>query len=179
VILAPGLLADVGASSGGRASVGGKSPLTGTIKEANVGGVLGGMLARLGLKAVIIEGKATPGTWFTIHLSNPGAQLHPAGDLVGLGTYETVARLRDVYGDKVGIVAIGPAGEMRLTLPGASPTEDCRRYVARQVRRGLGASVKAIVVDAAKAQGGSLRFGCAQAWAEELPSPVARDPSDR
>ncbi len=35
--------------------MGGKSPLTGGVKEANVGGAAGRMMARLGLKAVILE----------------------------------------------------------------------------------------------------------------------------
>ena len=38
LIFAPGLLAGLPLSSAGRLSVGGKSPLTGGIKEANVGG---------------------------------------------------------------------------------------------------------------------------------------------
>ena len=155
VVLAPGLLADMGVSSGSRASIGGKSPLTGGIKEANVGGVLGGMLARLGLKALVVEGRAGPGQWFTIHVSNSGAQLVPADDLVGLGTYDTAARLREVYGRHVGMAVIGPAGVMRLTAAGVACTDQeglPGRYAARG---GLGAAlgakgVKAIVVDAAK-----------------------------
>ena len=41
LVLAPGVLAGTAAPTSGRLSVGGKSPLTGGIKEANVGGNAG------------------------------------------------------------------------------------------------------------------------------------------
>jgi aldehyde:ferredoxin oxidoreductase len=157
VILAPGLLADIGASSGSRASVGGKSPLTGGIKEANVGGVVGAMLARLDLKAVVIEGKAQPGTWYTLHISPSGASLLPANDLSGLGVYETAACLREKYGSKVGIVTIGVAGEMRLTAASVAATDQEGQPGRMAARGGLGAvlgakGVKAVVVDSSGAR---------------------------
>ncbi len=157
VILAPGLLADVGASSAGRASIGGKSPLTGGIKESNTGGVLGGMLARLGLKALIIQDKAQPHRWFVVHVSDSGAQLVPGDELASLGTYETAARLRDKYGAHVGVVAIGPAGAMRLTGAGIASTDQEGKPGRFAARGGLGAvlgskGVKAIVVDASQAK---------------------------
>jgi len=57
LIFAPGLLSGTNAPSSGRMSVGGKSPLTGGIKEANAGGITSQKLANLGIKAVIVEGK--------------------------------------------------------------------------------------------------------------------------
>ena len=39
IVIAPGLLSGTSAPSSGRLSVGGKSPLTGGIKEANAGGI--------------------------------------------------------------------------------------------------------------------------------------------
>jgi aldehyde:ferredoxin oxidoreductase len=39
LVFAPGILTGTRAPSSGRLSVGGKSPLTGTIKEANAGGI--------------------------------------------------------------------------------------------------------------------------------------------
>ncbi|MBY9001785.1 MAG: aldehyde ferredoxin oxidoreductase, partial [Candidatus Heimdallarchaeota archaeon] len=56
IVIAPGILAGTSAPTSGRMSVGGKSPLTGGIKEANAGGLTGTRLARLGIRAVIIEG---------------------------------------------------------------------------------------------------------------------------
>ena len=57
LVLAPGPLAGTFAASSGRLSVGGKSPLTGAIKEGNVGGTVSQKLARLHIKAVVLEGK--------------------------------------------------------------------------------------------------------------------------
>ncbi len=50
LIVASGLLADTPVTTAGRVSVGGKSPLTGGIKEANVGGEAG-----VGLAACAVE----------------------------------------------------------------------------------------------------------------------------
>ena len=57
LVFAPGMLTGSAASTSGRISVGCKSPLTGGIKEANDGGQAGQAFARLGYRAVIIEGK--------------------------------------------------------------------------------------------------------------------------
>ena len=56
LVLAPGLLTGAPAANAGRISVGGKSPLTGGIKESNSGGLVSIKLARLGIKAVVVEG---------------------------------------------------------------------------------------------------------------------------
>ena len=56
LIFAPGLLTGTTAANSGRLSAGAKSPLTGTIKESNAGGNAAQLLARLGIKAIIIEG---------------------------------------------------------------------------------------------------------------------------
>ncbi|MDH4206711.1 MAG: aldehyde ferredoxin oxidoreductase, partial [Desulfobacteraceae bacterium] len=57
LVIAPGLLSGSHAAQSGRASVGCKSPLTGGIKEANVGGQGAQVLARLGYAAIVLEGK--------------------------------------------------------------------------------------------------------------------------
>ena len=57
LVFAPGLLVGHRLSSLDRISIGGKSPLTGGIKEANAGGRTGFHLTQLGIKALIIEGK--------------------------------------------------------------------------------------------------------------------------
>jgi aldehyde:ferredoxin oxidoreductase len=48
LVIAPGLLSGTQAANSGRLSCGAKSPLTGTIKEANSGGTSAQMLAKLG-----------------------------------------------------------------------------------------------------------------------------------
>jgi len=100
LIFAPGLLGGYMLSSADRVSVGGKGPLTGTVKEANAGGRTGLALARLGIQALILEDQAPDG-WWVLHLSAEGARFDPADDLSGLGVYETAARLRERYGRNV------------------------------------------------------------------------------
>lgn len=63
IVMAPGILSGTNVLCSGRLSIGTKSPLTCTIKEANAGGVVAGQLANLGFQAIIIEGRARIGLW--------------------------------------------------------------------------------------------------------------------
>ncbi|HOV79764.1 MAG TPA: aldehyde ferredoxin oxidoreductase C-terminal domain-containing protein [Bacillota bacterium] len=155
LVFAPGLLSGTNAPSSGRFSAGAKSPLTGGIKEANAGGVASQKLANLGLKAVIVEGKPAPGEKYVLKVSLDGAELLAAGEVAGRGGYETVSMLKKKFGDKVGVVFIGPAGEMLMAGAGIGnndPEGNAGRYAGRG---GLGAvmgskGLKAIVIDSPK-----------------------------
>lgn len=152
LIIAPGLLSGTSAPSSGRFSVGGKSPLTGGIKESNAGGISSQKLANLGIKAVILEGKPGGNDWYGVRITPGGVEMFNANDLAGKGTYEVTAACRERCGSKVGVITIGPAGEM--LMPGAGITNNdgegnSSRYAGRG---GLGAvmgskKIKAIVVD--------------------------------
>ena len=152
LVFAPGLLGGTTASSSGRLSVGGKSPLTGGIKESNVGGSPGAKLARLGITALIIEGQAAKGQWFVLEVTPKGLGLLDAKDLAGCKIYETVARLRAGRNRHTAVIAIGPAGEMRLSAAAIGVT-DIDGIPARHAARGglaavMGAKgLKAIVID--------------------------------
>jgi len=154
LIFAPGLLAGLPSlTSAGRLSVGGKSPLTHGIKEANAGGMAGDKLGHLGLKAIVVEGQPTEEGLYLLHVTAQGAFLLPADELSGLGNYETVARLQERFGQDVAIVSIGPAGEMGLAGAGVAVTDDLTKQPGRQAARGgLGAvmgskRLKALVID--------------------------------
>ena len=56
LIFSSGLIADTAITTTGQLSIGGKSPLTGGIKEANVGGPAAQQLDRLGIRAIVVEG---------------------------------------------------------------------------------------------------------------------------
>ena len=56
-IMTTGILGGSAAPNAHRISVGGKSPMTGGIKEANAGGNVGFKLGRCGFQAIIVEGK--------------------------------------------------------------------------------------------------------------------------
>ncbi len=151
LVLATGLLAGSGASSSTRLSLGAKSPLTGGIKESNVGGQAGYALTRLGVRCLIIEG-SMPAGWCVVRLGPNGIALNDAQDLIGLDVYQTVAELRHRHGPGAAVLAIGPAGEIGLSAANIG-VSDVDGIPARHAGRGgLGAvmggkRVKAIVID--------------------------------
>ncbi len=87
LVLAPGLLTATPAANTGRISVGGKSPLTGGIKESNSGGLVSIKLARLGINAVVVEGHPQDDRFSLVKITKDGVEFLPAGDLAGLGNY--------------------------------------------------------------------------------------------
>jgi len=148
-------------SSCDRLSVGGKSPLTGGVKESNAGGTTAIKLSHLGINALIVEGAPSGDGWWVAHISQEGGRFEDAQDpstgsgrsLVGLGVYESAARLLERYGDHVAIALIGPAGEMRLAAAGVQNLDKDREPSRIAARGGLGAvmgakRLKAIVIDA-------------------------------
>lgn len=159
LVFAPGLLGGTAATTSGRTSVGAKSPLTGGVKESNVGGLLGHKLARLGIKAVVIEGQPPDQGWRLLRIDAEGARLERADDLTGLGNYDTVNRLvaggspdRPPGGRASCVVSIGPAGEMRMAAASIAVSDPEGRPTRHAARGGLGAlmgagGLKAIVVD--------------------------------
>jgi aldehyde:ferredoxin oxidoreductase len=157
LIFAPGLLVGHMISSTDRISVGGKSPLTGGIKESNAGGRTGLHMSHMGMHALILEDQPTEGELWVLHLSLAGARWEPAGDLRGLGVYETAPHLLEKYGDKIAIALIGPGGEMRMRAAGIQNLDKDRVPARIAARGGLGAvmgskGLKAIVFDHAGGQ---------------------------
>ena len=157
LIFSPGLLVGHILSSTDRISVGGKSPLTGGIKEANAGGRTGYHMAFMGIHALIIEDIPEKEGYWVLHLSMNGAKWEKADDLVGLGVYETAPKLIEKYGDKVAIALIGPGGEMRMKSAGIQNIDKDRIPSRIAARGGLGAvmgskGLKAIVFDHAGGQ---------------------------
>ncbi len=157
LIFAPGLLVGHMLSSTDRLSIGGKSPLTGGIKEANAGGRTGYHMAFMGIHALIIEDQPREDGYWVLHLSLNGAKWEKADDLAGVGVYETAPKLLEKYGDKVAIALIGPGGEMRMKSAGIQNLDKDRIPSRIAARGGLGAvmgskGLKAIVFDNAGGQ---------------------------
>src|SRR5512143_667902 len=84
LIFAPGLLVGHMLSSTDRISVGGKSPLTGGIKESNAGGRTGLHMTHMGIHALIIEAQPADSALWILHLSVAGARWEKADHLRGL-----------------------------------------------------------------------------------------------
>lgn len=152
LIFAPGILTGTGAPCAGRLSAGSKSPLTGTIKESNSGGMGSLALAALGVKALVIEGQPERKGLYRIIVNKDGVRIEPADNLANLGNYDTVARQVEEFGDKVACLSIGPAGEMRSLAASIAVTDVEHRPTRHCGRGGLGAvmgakGIKVIVID--------------------------------
>jgi aldehyde:ferredoxin oxidoreductase len=149
LIFSAGILAGTVIPNTGRLSVGGKSPLTHGVKEANVGGSAAQKIARLGLQAVVLEGRAKDLT--LLKIDKNGATFTSASSLKGVGNYELIERMRKEHGNKISIISIGPGGEMRLKAASVMvTTPDFHIRVA--ARGGLGAvmgskNLKALLID--------------------------------
>ncbi|OGR19574.1 MAG: aldehyde ferredoxin oxidoreductase [Desulfobacterales bacterium GWB2_56_26] len=114
LVIAPGLLSGTVAANSGRLSIGAKSPLTGTIKEANSGGTAAQLLARAGVKALIIEGQPKGDTWYSLAVTPEGVTVNEETELIGKGNFAVVDALTKRTGGKQGLITIGPAGEMKM-----------------------------------------------------------------
>jgi aldehyde:ferredoxin oxidoreductase len=153
LIFAPGLLSGSPLANTSRISIGAKSPLTGTIKESNVGGTVSAALGRLGIAAVIIEGQAPEGELCLLRIDEKGnASLIPAEEYRGMRTYSLVAKLLEAYGQKNSVLCIGPAGEYGLAAASVQSSDADGRPCRAAGRGGLGAvmgakGLKAMIVD--------------------------------
>lgn len=155
LVFAPGLLAATPTPNGGRLSVGAKSPLTGGIKESNSGGQAAHALAKLGIAALIVEGKpADPNARYKLVLEADGSiNLERADDWAGMENYAVVDAIKATRpeDDRYATITNGPAGEMQMKMAGIA-VSDPHGYPNRFAGRGgLGAvmgskGLKAIVL---------------------------------
>jgi len=160
LVMAPGVVSGTSAPTSGRMSLGGKSPLTGGIKEANVGGNPGQHLMKLNIRAVVVKGKpADPEKRYGVVVNEQGAKVVPADEYKGLWNYAACEKLLANYPATASAICIGPAGE--LQLKGASihcTDQEKQRHPARAAARGgLGAvmgakGLKWVVFDPARAR---------------------------
>jgi aldehyde:ferredoxin oxidoreductase len=152
LIFAPGFLSGTPLVNAGRMSIGAKSPLTGGIKESNVGGAMASALARLGIRAIIIEGKTREDALYHLVIDREGkASLVDATDFQRMGNYALAERLLNDYGERNAISSIGPAGEMLLKSASIQTTSPDGIPSRAAARGGLGAvmgakGLKALVV---------------------------------
>ncbi|HQK99758.1 MAG TPA: iron-containing alcohol dehydrogenase [Smithellaceae bacterium] len=152
LIVACGPLAGTRAPQLGRVSVGAKSPLTQGIKEANSGGPAGQYLDRLGLRAIVFEGRPEPGRLLSLIVTKDKAELVAADDCQGMKTYALVSAIHEKYGDKAAVICTGLAGERQYKGASVSLTDIFGDPSRNAARGGLGAvmgskGLKAIILD--------------------------------
>jgi aldehyde:ferredoxin oxidoreductase len=151
LVFAPGLLTGTPAAQSGRLSAGAKSPLTGTIKESNAGGTAAQLFARMGIKALIIEGLPGADKLYRLHVTRDGITFHDADDLAGKGNFAVIEAMNEKFGKKIGVLTIGPVGEARMAAANIS-VKDPDQKIRSHGRGGLGAvmgskKIKCITID--------------------------------
>ncbi len=164
LVFAPGIVTGTNSATSARVSVGGKSPLTGTIKESNAGSAWAQTLAKMQVKALVVEGKPPEeDKYWMIHLSwdadagQPKVEFLPADEYVGRELYEIYPEVFERFG-KVNVAGIGLAGEYLYGNSGIV-FEDMKKRPSRYAGRGgLGAvmgskGLKFIVLDGKGAPG--------------------------
>ena len=158
LVFSPGILTGTASPTSSRLSVGGKSPLTGGIKEANAGTGWGWRLARLGIRAVIVEGQAD-GFWL-LKIDKDGGSFEVADSWTGEKLSEVYPTVFDRFNgcEAVDICSIGVAGEHRMPAAGICFNDQKGRPSRYAGRGGLGAvmgskGLKFIVVDDSGAEG--------------------------
>ena len=144
LIIAAGPLTATGFQTSNRFSVSTKSPLTGTVLDANSGGYWGMHFKRAGYDAMIVRGRAEKPVY--IEIREDEVAIKDAAHLWG----KTVSETSEALGqdkNKRSVLCIGPAGENRVLF--AAIMNDATRAAARG---GPGAvmgskNLKAIVVE--------------------------------
>ncbi len=162
IVFAPGIITGTPAPTSARISVGGKSPLTGGIKEANAGSGWAPAVARMGLKAIIVEGMPEDGAYWMALLTwdgdKPKVEFMPADEYTGRDLYDVFPEVYERFGKKVHVSGIGTAGELGYGNSGLVFNDMKRNPTRYAGRGGLGAvlgskRLKFLVVDATGAPG--------------------------
>ena len=160
LVMAPGVMSGTAAPTSGRISIGGKSPLTGGIKEANAGGNPGQDLMKLGYRAIVVKGQPSDsGRRYGLEVDAKGARVVAADEYKGMWNYACCEKLLSSRAKTASAISIGPAGELRLTGASVACTDqDKERRPARHAARGgLGAvmgskGLKWVAIDPGKAR---------------------------
>jgi aldehyde:ferredoxin oxidoreductase len=144
LIFSNGPLTATGYQTSNRFTVTTKSPLTGTVLDANSGGYWGMQFKKAGYDALIVRGKAAQPVW--IEIKNEQVTIQDAADLWGMRVRATTEKLGQ-NNNRRNVLCIGPAGENLSRM--AAIMNDGQRSAARG---GPGAvmgskNLKAIVVE--------------------------------
>ncbi|MDR0852299.1 MAG: aldehyde ferredoxin oxidoreductase family protein [Clostridiales Family XIII bacterium] len=144
LLLTTGPLTGTPVPCSGKLAVTSKSPATGTISDASIGGHIAISIKYAGYDIVILEGKLSKPGYLLIE--DDRISFESADDLWGKGSHEAEKTLAERHGVDHSILSIGPAGENLSVLA----CINCDYY--RQAGRGgLGAvmgskNLKAVVV---------------------------------
>jgi aldehyde:ferredoxin oxidoreductase len=159
LVFSTGFVTGTSSPTSARASVGGKSPLTGGIKESNVGTPWAPLFASMRIKALVVEGQPKEkGKYWGAVLAwdeaagKPKIEFFNATGYAGKDVYEVYPKLFEKYGDKAAIAGCGMAGEYSYGNAGVVFNDIARRPSRYAGRGGLGSvmaskGLKFIVID--------------------------------
>jgi len=162
LVFSPGYTTGTSAPTSSRISVGGKSPLTGGIKEANAGTSWAADLAVLNIKALVIEGFPKDKTDYCgISITwdgKPKVEFFDANAYTGKMLPEVYPAIYEKFGDRVSICSIGMAAEHGYSNSGVAFNDQSKRPTRYAGRGGLGSvmaskGLKFIVLNRAGAPG--------------------------
>jgi aldehyde:ferredoxin oxidoreductase len=150
VVVSAGLLGGMVAPASSRTHLTSKSPLTGYLGSANMGGFFAPELRFAGFDHLVIKGKSPKPAY--IFINNGRVEIRDASCIWGKTAPDTQENLRKELGDEdIQIICIGPAGEKLVGFASV-----VTRYQNESGRTGMGAvfgskNLKAIVARGTKA----------------------------
>ena len=163
LIFSAGMVTGTVSPTSARISVGGKSPLTGGIKEANAGTAWGPDLAKLRIRALVLEGqpldtKTYAGALVKWDGEKPVVEFFDATEYTGKDVYDIYPDLFKRWGPKVSIASMGVVSEMGYSNSGIVFNDMHNRPSRYAGRGGLGAvlaskRMKFVILDAIGAPG--------------------------
>jgi aldehyde:ferredoxin oxidoreductase len=144
LVFAPGIVTGTSAPTSARLSVGGKSPLTGGIKEANAGSSWAADMAVMQIKGLVLEGKpADAGKYWGLYVKvdggKPVVELFDATEYTGQPLPAVFPKIYERFGERISISSIGMASEHGYSNSGIVFNDMHQRASRYAGRGGLGA----------------------------------------
>ncbi len=145
LVFSSGIVTGTDSPSSARISAGAKSPLTGGIKESNAGSAWGADLARMQIKALVVEGKPEKGkkfwgtciTWDRA-AEKPKVEFFDATEYAGKDLYEAFPEIYERFGKGISVAGCGMAGEHGYGNAGIAFNDLAKRPSRYSGRGGLG-----------------------------------------
>jgi len=162
LVFSAGFVTGTSAPTAARISVGGKSPLTGGIKEANAGTSWGADLANMQIRGLIIEGQPKEKDQFWgLHITwdgKPKVEFFDATPYTKQPLSAVYPPIYEKFGDRVSVCSVGAAAEYGYSNSGVCFNDQSKRPSRYAGRGGLGAvmaskGLKFIVLDRQGAPG--------------------------
>ena len=143
LVFSPGICTGTSAPTSARISVGGKSPLTGGIKESNAGSSWAADIAKMGIRALVVEGQPEDkekywGIYVSIADGKPKVEFFDATEYTGKPLPEIYPAMYEKYGDKISVASVGMVSEHGYANSGIAFNDQSKRPSRYAGRGGLG-----------------------------------------